>query len=188
MKVLNIHGYHGSTTNAATRALMSSAIDTVVGVQIDYDNMDPQVILDTLCAKFNENQCDAVVGTSLGGFYAMLISAKYAVPVVLINPATAPGILLPSLGYNRCSGVRGMKTLEYTYLKDLDLRLVSTIIGTEDEVIPELLRNYTKALLHNSRYYEIEGGKHSGASLPLNQLFREHRKEWFDDLCAKDFP
>ena len=36
----------------------------------------------------------AVVGSSLGGFYAMYLADKYNLPVVLINPSMAPGFTL----------------------------------------------------------------------------------------------
>lgn len=184
MTVLNIHGYHGNPKNSAEDALKNANLK-VISPAIDYDNEDPADIMNRLLISFCENDCEGVVGTSLGGFYAMLISSKMSVPTVLINPAMVPGLTLPTLGYKRPAGVRGMKALENKFM-NLDLRNITTIIGTDDEIIDKSLRDYTRALLRNKRFYEVVGGKHSGSTLGLNELFKKHKEEWFDDILAKD--
>lgn len=184
MKLLNIHGYHGNPENSAYSAARKADIQ-VVSPTIDYDNEDPTRILNRLSRLFVEEHCEGVIGTSLGGFYAMLLCSAFSVPTVLINPAMVPGLVLPTLGYTRPAGVREMKKLENRFL-DLDLRNITTIIGTEDEIIDKNMRNYTRTLLHNRRFYEVPGGKHSGSTLNLDEMFRTHRKEWFDDIIAKN--
>ncbi len=178
LKVLNIHGYHGDAENSLYHAFKANSID-IGGPAIDYDSIDPLKLFDLLCREFEDGGYTAVCGTSFGGFFAMAVSAKYSVPVLLINPASVPGVILPQLGYSREQGVRELCSIEYTYFKDLDLSLVSTVIGLDDEVIAPEFRAFTKALLKNERFYEIEGGKHSGYTLPLEDVIR-NLKTWFE--------
>lgn len=178
VKVFNIHGYHGTAENSLFNALKANNIETG-GITVDYDSKDPVAIFELLCKEFENRGYTAVSGTSFGGFFAMAVSARYSVPVLLVNPATVPGVILPQLGYSREQGVREMCWIEYNFFKNLNLNLISTVIGLEDEVIAPEFRAFTKSLLKNDRFYEIEGGKHSGYTLPLEELIRDH-KEWFD--------
>ena len=48
---------------------------------------------------------------------------------------------------------------------------VSCIVGSDDEVLGD--HTFTKDLLDNQRFRIIEGGRHSGATLPLAEYFSE---------------
>ena len=178
MKVLNIHGYKGSAFNSVAAAMDANGLE-VVTESIDYDGTDPEIITEHLLGSYFKNKCEAIAGTSLGGFYAMVLCARLSAPTLLINPAVVPGIVLPKLGYNRPDGIRKLRVIELEYLDNLDLNNITTVVGKEDEIINSGLRAYTKAILFNNRYYEIQNGKHSGNTLGLKDLIRTHRKEWF---------
>ena len=60
-------------------------------------NQAPQVVLDKLVdlvAKLNSDSNVVVVGSSLGGYFATLVSNQTGCPALLINPSTLPHITL----------------------------------------------------------------------------------------------
>ena len=56
-------------------------------------------------------------------------------------------------------------------LSDLNEENVSCIVGDADEVIDS--HDLTERMFGNERFRRIPGGKHSGATLPLNDYFAE---------------
>ena len=166
MNVLNIHGYKGSSCNSAYTALKSIGCE-VISPEIGFDILTPQKIIDNLRNQIFENKIDVIVGTSLGGFYAIVLSAQLNLSVILVNPCLMPFLYLPQLGYS--GDVKQYMTLFGEILK-LNDDNVNTIVGCEDEIIDTEL---TKSILQNSRYREIPNGKHSGSTLPLKDFFTE---------------
>ena len=175
MKVLNIHGYNGNAANAAYQALRECGFE-IISMQIDYDRTSPEHLLQMLKSQFANNFCDAVVGTSLGGFYAALVSAKSECPCVLINPALMPFLTLPALGYNSDEGMMEYIRL-FSTLAETENSMVSTVIGSEDEVVDT--HDFTRRLFQNERFIVVPGGKHSGATMPLADIFRDHIEDFF---------
>lgn len=182
-KILNIHGYKGSPNNSAYQALLANKYD-VISEKVDYDKLSPTQVYKYLYGLAKIHNVDAVVGTSLGGFFALILSTELNIPTITINPAILPGVYLPRLGYKYPGGVRDFLSLS-AKLGDLDRRYLSTIVGTDDEIIdtPE----YTKAVLGNSRYIEVDKGRHSGSTLNLTQIFKQRGQEFINDLLMQDF-
>ena len=181
MKVLNIHDYHESNDNIAYKALQECGFE-IINPKFDYDGMDPRPLFDLVVAHFQRNFCDIVVGTGIGAFLAMLLSAKELVPCVLVNPIVVPGLYLDELGYNRCVGISGLRDLEFMYMQKLNLCGVSTIVDVNNRLMDARMLNYTKILLHNPRYYEI-----SNSTAPfIIDMFKTHVKEWFYDTYERD--
>ena len=182
LRILNIHGYRGSRFNSAYQALVNDY--DVVSPEIDYDAERPGRILGDLRALVVTQKIDAIVGTSLGGFFALVLCANMDLPTLTINPALVPGMYLPGLGYKRPGGIRGLFNLGCD-LECLDRRYISTIVGTEDEVIDS--HDYTRLILGNNRFIEVPGGKHSGSTLGLGAIIKERGVELFNDIASKDF-
>lgn len=181
MKILCLHGYNGSAHNSAFQALTECGYE-VFAPQIEYDKELPKDVLCRLSAIYKEKDCNAVVGTSLGGFFAAQISVAESCPAVFINPCLLPFIYLPRLGYNSAEGVREFSEM-FSDITKLDRRLISAIVGSEDEIIdtPE----YTRTMLENSRYFFIiPGGKHSGFTLPLKEIFVNYGESFFN-ICPE---
>lgn len=181
MRVLNIHDYKEDKNNAAYKALKACDFE-IISYQYDYDSLDPSPLFDLMNAHFNANFCDVVVGTGIGAFFAMLISAKQLFPCVLVNPIIVPGLCLPELGYHRYVGISGLRDLEFRYMPNFNINGVSTIVDVTDELMDVRMLNYTKEVLHNSRYYEIT----DSSEIPLCAMFKEHKQAWFDDVCKLD--
>ena len=124
---------------------------------------------------------DFIVGTSLGGFYAAVLAAEFDLPVILINPCLMPFLHLPRLGYN--GDINAFMRMFGT-LADLNDENVCCIVGDADEIIDS--HDLTERMFGNERFRRISGGKHSGATLPLNDYFAE-MIPYCNDLRIKRF-
>lgn len=173
MKILNIHGYGGSTQNSAYTTFTNMGYE-VISPALDYDNRSPQDILSELKSIIDSNGVKLIVGTSLGGFFSAVLSVRTGLPVILLNPCLMPFYHLPELGYN--GDVKPFMAL-FGELSGIDTDKVSCIIGSEDELIST--HAFTKKLLENERFRIITGGKHSAFTLPLADYFSEIRP-WFE--------
>ncbi len=167
MTILNIHGYNGSSENAAYVALKELG-HKVVSPQIDYDSSDADKIFKAVSDLYTYAKPDLIVGTSFGGFFACLLSAVYNVPSVAVNPCLKPFEILPNLGYTH--DIRNLIGL-FGNLKSIQNDNISAIVGGQDEIIGS--HDFTRLLLGNERYRVIPDGKHSGSTLPLNEYFAE---------------
>ena len=168
MLILNIHGYHGSPQNAAYAALQANGCDAIISPAIDYDAEAPENLLARLRGIIDEQNVGLIVGTSLGGFFAAVLSAETHLPVMLVNPCLMPFLHLPRLGFE--GDIKPFIPLFGTLTK-LDRDNVSCIVGDADEIIST--HDFTEKLLHNARFRRIPGGHHSGATLPLPAYFGE---------------
>ena len=168
VNVLNIHGYHGSPENAAFGALKENKCETVISPDIDYDSESPKSVLNQLRYYVSDKSVDFIVGTSLGGFYASVLAAEFDLPVILINPCLMPFLYLPRLGYK--GDIKAFISMFGT-LADMKKENVCCIVGDADEIIDS--HDMTERMFGNERFCRIPGGKHSGATLSLNDYFAE---------------
>ncbi len=74
-----------------------------------------------LMQLFESEKPDLIIGSSMGGYTANLLSARFNIPAILLNPA----LINPP---------RRFKTLESDFAVSKALHLV--ILGEQDEVIP----------------------------------------------------
>ena len=161
MKILNIHGCGGRPQNCAYAALQANGCDSIIAPEIDYE-APPLIIIRQLRQSVRRWDIDLIVGTSLGAFYAAVLSVELDLPVILVSPFLMPFLTFPEYVKDY---------LDYTSrLKELDLGNVSCIIGEDDE---EIDHTFTRNLLENERFRSIPGGGHSGATLPLKEFFGE---------------
>ena len=167
MKLLNIHGYKGSAENSAYEALTALGHE-IASPELDYDLLSPDETLEILLQRAEECGAEALVGSSLGGFYAAVLSVRLGLPAVLVNPCLMPFLHLPRLGYS--GDVRPFIRL-FGELADIDGAKISVIVGGSDEVIDT--HDMTRRLLKNSRFEVVPNGKHSGSTLPLESFFGE---------------
>ncbi|MDE5558875.1 MAG: hypothetical protein K2J32_14510 [Ruminococcus sp.] len=168
MKVLNIHGYKGNAENSACITLKNLGHE-VISPQIDYDSKRPREICNDLKKIFDENKPDYIVGTSLGGFFALLVAKNTDIPAVLVSPCLRPFITLPELGYKMDKSRKMTFVVFEDMIEKMNRHNITAIIGGQDEVI-----NYhsftTESLIENC--YVVPEGKHSGATLNLDYWLR----------------
>ena len=128
--ILNVHGYHGSPKNSAYTALHEIGCENIISPSIDYDSEEPSNIIGTLNMLRVQYKADMIVGTSLGGFYAAVLSARHDLPVMLVNPCLTP-FLLDILSKFK---TRPLVKL-FGELAKIDSANVSCIVGDDDEVL-----------------------------------------------------
>lgn len=167
MKILNIHGYKGSAKNSAYEALTALGHEAA-SPELDYDMLLPDETLEILLREAGECGAKMLVGSSLGGFYAAVMSVRLGLPAVLVNPCLMPFLHLPGLGY--VGEIRPFIKL-FGELADIDSKKISVIVGGSDEVIDT--HDMTRNLLKNSRFEVVPNGRHSGSTLPLDSFFAE---------------
>lgn len=168
MKILNIHGYNGSPHNAAYAALKENGCSDITAPAIDYASETPEKILDKLKYIITDKQIELIAGTSLGGFFASVLSAELHIPVILVNPCLMPFLHLPRLGFK--GDVTPFIKI-FSKLSELDKDYVSCIVGGSDDIIDT--HDFTEILLNNARFRVIPDGKHSGSTLPLKDYFSD---------------
>ncbi|MBD5159246.1 MAG: hypothetical protein HDT23_03265 [Ruminococcus sp.] len=164
MKILNIHGYKGSAENTACMVLKKLGHE-VISPHIDYDAKTPSQIRRDLKNIFNENKPDYIVGTSLGGFFALLLSQEFKAPTVLVSTCLCPFITLPELDYK--GDIRIFMEL-FGKISD-NFQNISAVVGGKDEVIN--YHGFTENLMEEC--YIVPEGKHSGATLDLDYWFKK---------------
>lgn len=170
MNVLNIHGYKGTTHNAAYNTLCNLE-KPIISPEIDYDNEQPEEILRRLTDLCVSENIESLVGTSLGGFFALVLSIKLEKPVILVNPCLQPEVILPELGY---AGETSPFISMAAVFKKLNRDAVYCVIGDSDEVIGA--HEFTKDLLGAWNIKVVSGGKHSGETLHLDRYFPDMLK------------
>ena len=166
MTILNIHGYAGHPQNSAYQALQAIGCKNIIAPAIDYDTQSPDSIIEQLEEVINKQKIDLIVGTSFGGFFASVLSVRCNLPVILINPCLLP-FLIEFLPHDELLSL----IIYFGMLSDIDNTKVSCIVGDEDEVLGD--HYFTETLLKNERFRRVPGGKHSGATLPLKEYFKE---------------
>ena len=128
--ILNVHGYHGSPKNSAYTALHEIGCEYIISPSIDYDSEEPSNIIGTLNMLRVQYKADMIVGTSLGGFYAAVLSARHDLPVMLVNPCLTPFLLSILSDFK----TRPLVKL-FGELAKIDSSNVSCIVGDDDEVL-----------------------------------------------------
>ncbi len=161
MKILNIHGYKGSAENSAFSALKATDAE-IISPQLDYDKENPEKLLEKLGKMIVENAVEIIVGTSLGGFFALALSVRTGLPVILINPCLMPFVVIPRLDYK--GDVRDFIRI-FGEFADADKNKMYAIVGGEDEIIDS--HDFTLHFIPNHEV--VPEGKHSGVTLNLDE-------------------
>lgn len=164
MNILTIHGYGGNAENFACTSMRSLGFDTV-SPQIAYDDCAPEEFLNQMKDKIREYDCKMVVGTSLGGFFALALGIEFNLPTFLVNPCLMPFLHLPRLGYK--GDIGGFMRIFSTFT-NINPDNVFAVIGGEDEIIDT--HDFTKKIIPN--HVIVPDGKHSGGTLNLLEHFR----------------
>ena len=93
-KVLYIYGYN-SNENSETRSNLQEVLGPDIIVDsVYYEQCQPNEAIEYLSNV--AEKYDAVIGSSLGGFYALKI--EFNGPRVVINPCMMPSVELPKIG------------------------------------------------------------------------------------------
>lgn len=86
-KLLYIYGYGSSPESSTCKWLKNNLPNTIV-YSFGYVQADPENSIPYLCSLVEELNIDIVIGSSLGGWYAMHVASICSLPSILINPVT----------------------------------------------------------------------------------------------------
>lgn len=134
-----LHGY-GSSSNS----IKANIIKDIVGVDRFYapdfssDNIElVKEQINAVIAKINRSEDGhkiTIVGSSLGGLYALYISCFTNVKVILLNPCLAPHLLKKDLDVD-VDHVLEATNLSLCGYKNYDPKRVRVWVTSDDEVI-----------------------------------------------------
>ena len=93
MKIAYLHGLESKTNCDKVKWLRSLGYE-VLNPEIDYHN-DPLERVITFVESFKP---DLIIGSSMGGYLAYIISRRYNIPAMLLNPALHSRYFEPKVG------------------------------------------------------------------------------------------
>lgn len=98
MNIIYLHGFKSSSSSIKGQLLEQyCAKDPDIQVHLPDLNMPPMAAIQKIFKLIQSMDQVALVGSSLGGFYATYLVAQAHVPAVLINPAMRPWQLFREL-------------------------------------------------------------------------------------------
>lgn len=176
--IIYIHGFGSSGFGGKARLFKEYFEEEIITPSLSYV---PSLAIDTIeqLIQMLELKGEKVflVGSSLGGFYAIYLAQKYNLKAVLINPAIKPYETLDKLGeatnYFDYSSFEVTKEHMQT-LKKLDISEIKnqenfiTLLQTGDEVLDY---NDAAEKLSQSELVIDEGGNHSFEN--IDRYFRK---------------
>lgn len=93
--ILYLHGFNSAPQSAKAQAVLTffAQHHPSVSVLIPSLNVSPAQVatqLEHIVVDRGVDQFHGVIGSSLGGYYALYLHARFGLPAVLINPAVRP--------------------------------------------------------------------------------------------------
>lgn len=169
MKILNLHGYGAQPHNGFFYALAEYHAGEILLPAIAYEREAPTDILGKLLALCRTEKPDVVTGSSMGGFFAALLSCETGTRAVLVNPCMFPQITLPRIGMRNPAFVRQYMQLSAQLVT---LENAYAIIGGKDELIT--YHDFTQFLLPPGHSIIAPEGGHASATMPLADIFETY--------------
>ena len=174
MNIIYLHGFQSSALSIKGQQIKDYCQQQGnLQVHLPDLNMPPAQTIAHVAAMIESLDQVVLVGSSLGGFYATQLVAKYSVPAVLINPAMRPWQLFRDLfGVEQIPYVVNAEwTLDHTHLDQLeqmavpfvqDADKILVLLQQGDEVLDyrEAQRYYSNAS-HQSMLITEANGNHA---------------------------
>ena len=165
--IIYIHGFAGSGMSSKAKVLreeltgcdfIAPSLSTIPSLAIE--------TLKELISSFMKQDKVYLIGSSLGGYYAIYLAEYFNIPAVLINPAVNPqGTLNQYLGQNNNLydnsyyewNVKHMDMLQAYEVKNITSELYLLLLQKGDELL-----NYKEAIhkYKNTSSIVIDGGSH----------------------------
>lgn len=152
MNILNIHGYAGTAENT-NYSILHEAGYNVISFAIDYDSCAALDVEEFLSAAVKVYQIGLIIATSYGGYFANILSAKFAIPFITTNPCVFPPISLKELSPDYCMReAEYFKSRSQEYQNNWENGIF--ILGNKDEVIDHSI---TKKVVGKAKTYMVSG-------------------------------
>lgn len=171
MHIIYLHGFN-SSPQSKKAALLADAVSLRDDIELVVPALpfEPMSAISTIqrCMEATAHEQVALIGSSLGGFYALYIAEKYHCRATLINPAIRPYELLADyLGknINMYTGEQYVFTTAHiSQLQDIEIQKIKfpqnylVLLQTGDEIL-----DYRQAVekFNNSYVSVAQGGNHS---------------------------
>jgi hypothetical protein len=168
VKLIYLHGFNSAPSSRKAQQVRSHFERWGRLDELDIPALPhrPAEAIQMLCDLVQSGGCTALMGSSLGGYYATFLAERYRIPAVLINPAVKPYQLLTQhLGWqtNPYTGHRyelidaHVSELTALEIDSLTASLYFLLTRTGDEVL-----DYRAAVqrYHGARQWVIPGGDH----------------------------
>lgn len=174
MKILNLHGYGSDPHNGFFYALVRYRASEILIPAINYDREAPGAIFSRLMQLCREEEPDVITGSSMGGFFAALLSGTMGIRAVMVNPCMFPAITLPRIGLRNGRFIR-----QYLQLSGhlAGLENAYAVIGGRDELID--YHDFTQFLLPTGHCIIVPEGGHASSTLPLYELLETYGETFF---------
>ncbi len=147
MRTLYLHGLGSNGQSSTARGLAQLGL-TVISP--DYQPQHYLQSIDQLSALIEEQQPDLIAGTSMGGYYALKLRERFALPSVIVNPCFDPASLLhkyletPAHDYVTDTPIpfteQMLSAFEQVKGTESEPSQFSILIGRNDDVIPAALQ------------------------------------------------
>ncbi|MCJ8344840.1 hypothetical protein MJH12_04815 [bacterium] len=164
--IINIHGYNSNGQNSKFHFLKSIfPNETILSPDLPFE---PKASIETLRSIIlKQKEKIMVVGSSLGGFYAYYIAARFSLSVCLINPSLIPFINLVDqmvsnseldhqISIDHLKELRDLFSVSYL---EAEQSKVNVFVTKDDDVINHQAVTKKMRLFFN-QYKEFDQGGH----------------------------
>lgn len=182
---LYIHGFNSDTTSRSYFDLCK-ILDDVSALSYDYTKPAKYCFMQ-LCEQvetyINDNKVLVILGSSLGGFWALHIAKKYNLPCVVFNPVTfSHEQLQPFLGINQNFYTQKkwdfteetlMSYADFTLDRNLAVK-PHIVLGKKDEVLDYQIalaywNKYAHCIVGHEEHSIMDYSKYQSLILSLSQ-------------------
>lgn len=161
MRVLFLHGYGSSSETDKFKAITSNKVTHKFCPYIEYNKTDFLSLFTELSHIVEKFRPDLIIGHSLGGYWAKVMSNAYHIPCILLNPQLFPKKKYGFPNLDKSDFETGVWA--YSYLESGD-----DIIDYEKTKL--ILENYTDLEIY-------EGGHHRIKNLDsINSIIEKHSR------------
>ncbi len=165
MKILYIHGLDSKLSEEKKTIL--EKFGTVLAPDLDY--YDDSNAIESILGKYEKEEINMVIGSSMGGFAAYYVSTVLEKPALLFNPALRKRSVeqtIPSVDINSY-------TLKYF------------VIGAQDDVVnPADTLNFISEIYNEFTDFHLHIRPQLAHGIPLN-VFEEEVKNFFNKVSKE---
>ena len=166
--IIYLHGFASSKNSFKARQMQDFKPTKVLALDLDVEPIKALMQIEALIVLHQNNEPIMLMGSSLGGYYALCMAKKFDLPAVLINPSMHPYETLNRfVGFEQKNySKKGVVVYKKSYIdqlksfsfKDVDQSQILLMLQTGDESL-----DYKKALnaLPYARHYIESGGSHA---------------------------
>ncbi|QSX34526.1 hypothetical protein JYB87_04555 [Shewanella avicenniae] len=178
MKIFYLHGL-GSSGQASTATGLAQA-----GFEVIAPDYQPELFNLSLATQWplvERCQPSAIVGTSMGAYYALKLAERFEIPVVAVNACYEPGRLLakylnePAMNFQTQAPIpfTAQMLAQFQPLNPSRILKPKILIGDADEVIPaDYQQTFCRA--KGWQWQSVDWGHRVGDCALLAQIIHAH--------------